>query len=264
MLRASRPWIPTATEGGNSVAYRWMGMLVATGLVLAGSSSATAQRWGRGGLPRDGVCFYQDPNYRGDYFCVRSGEDLRSLPSDMNDRISSMRVFGRAEVTVYKDHNFRGRSARFDGDVHDFRLDIWNDRISSVQVRSGPGRGDNGGFGRRSSEDPDRMVRRAYRDILDREPDSAGMRLYRSRIIDDGWSEAQVREALRSSPEYRTRNTMTRARAEEIVRSAYLSVLRREPDAGSSGYVNRVLRDHWTQQDVERELRRSPEYRNRR
>ncbi|MEQ1761269.1 MAG: hypothetical protein ABL986_23415 [Vicinamibacterales bacterium] len=54
----------------------------------------------------------------------------------------------------------------------------------------------------------------------------------RSRIIDDGWTEQQVREALRTSPEYRERNTMTSAKA-------------------------------WTQQDVERELRRSDQFRNR-
>ena len=106
-------------------------------------------------------------------------------------------------------------------------------------------------------------MRRAYQDILDREPDSAGLRLYRSRIIDDGWSESDVRDALRKSPEFREKNTMTMARAQDIVRRAYLSVLNREPDGGSSGYVNRVLRDHWTQQDIERELRRSAEYRGR-
>jgi hypothetical protein len=43
---------------------------------------------------------------------------------------------------------------------------------------------------------------------------------------------------------------------------AYLNVLGREPDPASRTYVNRVLRDKWTQQDVERELRRSDEFRN--
>ena len=47
------------------------------------------------------------------------------------------------------------------------------------------------------------------------------------------------------------------------MRRAYLSVLKREPDAGSQGYVDRVLRDQWSQADVERELRKSDEYRNR-
>jgi hypothetical protein len=54
---------------------------------------------------------------------------------------------------------------------------------------------------------------------------------------------------------------MTYAKAQEIVRRAYQAVLNREPDAGSRGYVDKVLRDKWSQQDVERELRRSGEYR---
>ena len=118
-----------------------------------------------------------------------------------------------------------------------------------------------GGHRRHRYQDADRIVRRAYQDILDREPDEAGLRQYRSRIIDDGWSEAQVRDALRKSPEYRQKSTMTRQKAQDIVRRAYLSVVKREPDAGSRGYVDRVLRDKWTQSDVERELRKSPEYR---
>jgi hypothetical protein len=53
-------------------------------------------------------------------------------------------------------------------------------------------------------------------------------------------------------------------RAEDVVRRAYLSVLRREPDAASRGYVDRVLRDSWSQNDIERDLRTSDEYRRRR
>ena len=84
-------------------------------------------------------------------------------------------------------------------------------------------------------------------------------------MIDDGWSETQIRESLRSSPEYRERTTMTREKAEEIVRRAYLNVLKREPDAaGSQGFIVRVMRDNWSQQDVERELQKSDEFRNRR
>jgi hypothetical protein len=242
-------------------------VLFAGGAVLAASSAVTAQHWGSEPTPREGVCFYQDADYRGPYFCASTGESLRSLPSGTNDRISSIRIFGRAEVTVFKDSRFEGRSARFDTGVRNLRNEGWNDLISSLQVRNRSSRGGTGQSGDyrssgRYQEDPDRIVRRAYEDILDRQPDSAGLRLYRSRIIDDGWTEAQVREALRKSPEYREKNTMTRARAEEIVRNAYLSVLQREPDSGSRGYVDKVLRDKWTQQDVERELRRSPEYRN--
>ena len=115
----------------------------------------------------------------------------------------------------------------------------------------------------RPTDDPDQIVRRAYQDILERQPDPAGLRLYRSHIIDDGWTEAQVREALRKTPEFRQTNTMTYEKAQDIVRRAYFSVLRREPDPGSRGYADKVFREHWSQQDVERELRKSPEYRNR-
>jgi hypothetical protein len=241
--------------------------------MLATSSAAMAQRWGRAAQPRDGVCFFKDPNFNGDYFCVRSGDSFPAVPEGMNDRISSIRIFGNAEVFVYKDVRFEGRSSRFDTDVRNLKSEGWNDLISSVRVTSsrggnggGFGRwrggGNGGGFGRPGGEDPERIVRRAYQDVLEREPDAVGMRLYRSRIIDEGWTEAQVRDDLRNSREYRESRSMTPAKAQEIVRRAYLNILRREPDPGSRGWVERVLRDHWTQQDVERELRKSPEYRN--
>jgi peptidase inhibitor family I36 len=231
-------------------------------LSAAAASPALAQRWGHGSFPRDGVCFYKDPDFRGDYFCVGAGEELTSVGKDMNDEVSSLKVFGNAEVTVFKDVRFAGRSSRFDFDVRNLKDSGWDDLISSLRVRSR-----SGGFGSRPgpparpTEDPDRIVRRAYQDILDRQPDPTGMRIYRSHILDDGWSEAQVREALRDSPEYREKNSMTPAKAQDIVRRAYLAVLKREPDPGSRPFVDRVMRDHWTQQDVERELRKSPEYR---
>jgi hypothetical protein len=228
------------------------------------ASPGLAQRWGREALPRDGVCFYKDPNFNGDYFCVRSGESVASMPNGMNDKISSMRVVGRAEAIVFKDIRFAGRSSRFDRDIRNLRDDGWDDVISSIRVeplsRGGFGRP---GAGVRRGEDADRIVRRAYQDLLGREPDPTGLRIYRSHIIDEGWSEGQVRDELRNSAEFRDRNSMTPARAQEIVRRAYLAVLKREPDPGSRGFVDRVLRDHWSQQDVERELRNSPEYRRR-
>jgi len=229
---------------------------------LLATSSAMAQTWGQPGVPRDGACFYKDPNFNGEYFCARSGDSLASVPDGMNDRISSIRIFGRADVVVFKDVRFAGRSSRFDHDIRNLKEDGWNDLISSVRVRSGSGGGFGGGSFGRPTEDPERIVRRAYEDILGRPPDATGLRLYRSHIIDEGWTEAQVRDSLRNSSEYREKSSMTPARAEEVVRRAYLAVLRREPDPGSRPYVERVLRDHWSQQDVERELRKSAEYRH--
>jgi len=117
-------------------------------------------------------------------------------------------------------------------------------------------------YAQRSSESADKMIRRAYQDVLGREPDTNGLYSYRNKVLNQGWDEHDVREALRKSPEYRQKNAMTREQAEEIVRRAYQSVLGRDPDPSSRGYVDRVLRDHWTERDVARELRNSDEYRN--
>ena len=57
---------------------------------------------------------------------------------------------------------------------------------------------------------------------------------------------------------------VTRPEAEAIVLRAYQAVLGRDPDPAAQGWVERVMRDRWTQRDVERELRRSAEFRNRR
>lgn len=239
------------------------GTILALAATAALASAAPApQFWGSERTPRDGACFYKDANYRGDYFCVESGRDMAALPDEVMDNISSMRVFGKADVTVFVDTRFRGRSQRFRSDVSNFRHQDLNDRIASIRVRS-QGGGWFGGSGS-GSGNPDAIVRRAYQDLLGRDPDQDGLRIYRSHVIDDGWTEKEVRDALRKSPEYRERNTMTYEKAQDIVRRAYQSVLKREPDPGSRNYVEKVMREKWTQADVERELRKSPEYRNKR
>jgi len=247
-------------------------------LVMLAAPAASAQpRWGRPRTPQAGACFYRDADYRGDFFCVSAGDDVPVLPDGMNDQISSIKTFGKIEVTIFQNGRFRGRSERFDSDVRNLRGTGWNDQLSSMRVSrpfgggagfgggdNRPGGGDNRPGGGVRPGDAERIVRRAYQDLLNREPDPVGLRTYRSRIIDDGWSEAQVREALRDSPEYRAANSMTRAKAEEIVRRAYRSVLNRDPDPASQPWVDKVLRDHWTEDDVARELRKSAEYRNKR
>jgi len=241
------------------------------GLVLALPSLASAQRWGRERFPQSGACFFQDANFRGDYFCVPAGANVAAVPDDMNDKISSIRIFGRAEVVVFRDTRFRGDSQRFRGDIRDLRGEGWNDRMSSmrVDVEGRPaGGGDRFGDlqderrGRdRRTDDADRIIKRAYQDVLGRDPDAAGLEQYRSRVIDDHWNEQQVRDSIRNSPEFRDR---LRKRAEDIVRDAYRAVLNRDPDAGAEVYVQRVLRDNWSREDVDKALRNSPEFRNRR
>ena len=78
---------------------------------------ATVRRPGQRFEPRNGACFYQDADYRGDSFCMNAGENLRNVEDRFNDQISSIQVFGRARVVVHEHENFGGASRTFAGDV---------------------------------------------------------------------------------------------------------------------------------------------------
>ena len=189
-----------------------MRAFIMIGVLLALPSVASAQRWGRERFPDSGACFFQDSNFRGEYFCVRAGADVGKVPNDLNDGISSIKVFGRAEVEVFRDVRFNGGSTRFASDIRNLKSEGWNDRISSLRVQ-----------------------------IASRE------------------------ERARDRDDQRRGQPMTRAEAQDIVRRAYIAVLKREPDsAGAEGFITVVMRENWSQPDVERELRKSAEYRDRR
>lgn len=95
-------------------------------------------RWERGG-----ACFYKDIDFEGEYFCMKRGESIASLPPGFNDKISSIKIFGDATVTVYNDSNFGGRNGTTRRDVDNLKhwrtaddpSRNWNDRISAIQVQ---------------------------------------------------------------------------------------------------------------------------------
>ena len=97
--------------------------------------------WHGGRWERGGACFYKERDFSGGFFCLRRGESRESL-GEFGGKISSIRVFGDARVTVYDERDFRGASASLDQarpDLHDWRVrqkpdHTWNDRISSIQV----------------------------------------------------------------------------------------------------------------------------------
>ena len=192
-------------------------------------STASAQRWGREATPRSGVCFYEDINFQGRYFCTPVGFAIEGVPSGMNDRVSSARVFGNAVATVFRDPNFRGQAKVIDYDVRDLRGMGFNDRVSSYSVDAGFGRARNGnngygygngnvneryGYGngnarngvqanRWSYRDAETIVRRSYRTVLGRNPDPAGLRSWTEQVMRNNWSERDLEFALTQSDEYR-------------------------------------------------------------
>lgn len=110
----------------------------------------------------------------------------------------------------------------------------------------------------------DRIIRRAYLDVLKREPDAEGLQTYRREILDNGWEYHDLRQVLARSEERRqNRRAVPDTEATEMVRRAYLAVLNREPDeVGLRDYKAKILREGWTEADLVRSLRDSEEYRN--
>ena len=118
--------------------------VLAAAASLTGVSVASAQRWGREATPRSGVCFYEDINFGGRYFCTAVGDSTSRVSSQMNDRISSVRVFGNSSVTLFRDPNFSGQSRVIDSNIADLRSTGFNDRVSSYQVDARRYAGNNG------------------------------------------------------------------------------------------------------------------------
>jgi hypothetical protein len=90
--------------------------------------------------PQEGACFYRDANFGGARFCVRRGDRMAQIPAGFNDRISSVRIYGRVEIIVYQNANFGGRQMRLRDDVPNlqgYQVEpghSWNDRISSIKA----------------------------------------------------------------------------------------------------------------------------------
>jgi TorA maturation chaperone TorD len=179
-----------------------------------------------------------------------------------------------------------GRNPDAEG-MRTYRSKIIDQGWTEADVRDALRRSDEyagGGAGGFRTSSADRIIRRAYQDILGREPDAAGLATYRRNIVERGWDEQDVRNALRQSAERRVTGgrpadsglsggglsggaarsaTLSDAQAADIVRRAYQSILNREPDEGGlNDYKARILRDGWTEADVAKALRNSPEYRS--
>ena len=214
------------------------------------------------------VILYEHANFCGGAIVLEAGEELVNLAYTKfdngrraNDRISSIRIEGRAEVLVHTDAKFRGVVLRGTQDIRDLgREDLrggprFNDRISSVRVAWAAGEGRTGSH-RSAPVDAEQIIRRAYRDSLERAPDAAGLRDYRNNIIDRNWSEDMVRDSLRASGEYRGPVTT------RIIGRVYRELLDREPDPqGLENYRRKILDDGWTEGDLRESIRRSEEYR---
>lgn len=124
--------LPLAAQNGPPPDNNW---------VYGPSNNSWNPDWNRRPNPRSGACFYTTAGFRGNHFCVRSGDRLPALPGNFGGNISSIRVFGRASVQLFNDRNFRNGTVTLDRTVGDLRNvpfrggHTWNNRVSSIIVR---------------------------------------------------------------------------------------------------------------------------------
>lgn len=108
-----------------------------------------------------------------------------------------------------------------------------------------------------SSEEATKVVTAAYEDILGRKPDTEGLRIYRSKMVDDNWSEKDVRKELKRSNEKKSEGV------DDIITRAYQDILGRDPDkAGLKEYRKRMTEDGWTEKKLRETLKKSSEAKN--
>ena len=185
------------------------GTTIAVGMCLVfGAATAFAQDWGRPQTPKSGACFYEDIRYGGRYFCTSVGGATAEVPHGTNDKISSVRIFGNAQVVMFRDVNFRGESNVVVASVADLRQMGWNDKISSYRVRGFGNSAGNGG-GKPSSgsrwtyPQAENMVRRGFKSVLNRDPDSSGLRSWAERVMENNWTQQNLERELMNTDEYR-------------------------------------------------------------
>ena len=176
------------------------------------------------------VFAYENSRYRGD--ALRLTENARDLSGrpvagsvavSWNDRISSLkveRVRGRE-----RDRDDRGPGRPGDerprGDPEKIIKDAFKDLLGrepdAGELRDFRNRMKDQGWTERMLRDhlrteehyrneaAERIVRRAYREVLGRDVDPSGLKQYSWAVREKGWTESDVRDDLRKSPEFRNK-----------------------------------------------------------
>jgi hypothetical protein len=198
---------------------------------------------------------------------LRYGWSERDVRNDLSGRTDYQRYRNdtgtRPNAAIRRAYlDILGREPDPDG-LRAYRQNMVRDGWTEQDVREALRKSDE--YANIRGESAERIVRRAYLDVLKREPDPEGLAAYRQQVLENGWEYHDVRMALQRSPERRqTTRAIRESDAQEMVRRAYREVLNREPDAsGLQSYTARIIRDGLTEAELVRELRESDEYRNR-
>lgn len=175
------------------------------------------------------VYLYENSKYRGE--ALRLTENVRDLTTlyvkggvgaNWNDRISSAKVDGErggGGRGPDRDHDRpRVDPEKAEKAIKSAFRDLLGRDPSPSEVREFRGRFIDSGWDERMLRDFLRtdsqyrsdmanfIIRQAYLDVLGREPDRGGLESYRRKVLNNNWTESDVREDLRKSDEYRRRH----------------------------------------------------------
>ena len=104
------------------------------------------------------------------------------------------------------------------------------------------------------SDTATRQITAAYEDLLGRKPDDAGLKNFRTQMVDKGLSESKMRAAIKKSDEYKGKD------ADAIITRAYKDVLDRKPDSSGLKTFREKINAGWSEERLRKELRKSDEY----
>lgn len=211
------------------------------------------------------VEFFAEPNFRGESFTVEAGagvDDLARLAAargSWNDQIASFRIEGVATVVAFSDAGFRGERLESSSSLADLVAErrrangaTWDHTISSLRIV--PARGPVGAAPHYDQRTAENIVRRAYRDILFRDPDAEGLRAYREKLMAGRLTEASLRASLQESAE---RDAL---HFDDVITKAYREILHRDPDPeGLKHYHQLMAEKGWTEPQLRADLLRSSE-----
>jgi len=79
------------------------------------------------------VCFYKNSNFGGSSFCVSPGSQDNKLPSNWNNKISSIKLYNGASVKVCRNQNYFGGCKTY-GTSKSHLPPLYNNKITSFKA----------------------------------------------------------------------------------------------------------------------------------
>ena len=167
---------------------------------------------------------YENAQFRGE--ALRVTENVRDLTGRFvkggvgvtwNDRISSAKVEGSRGGGGGHHPKPRPPQGDLDKTIKSAFQDLLGREPSASELREFRGRFIDSGWDERMMRDYLRtdqvyrsdvanyIIRRAFLDLFGREPDLRALNSYREKLLKRNWTESDVRDDLRKSPEYKSR-----------------------------------------------------------